>query len=106
MTGIHPIQAFNNLSKPKKAAVVAGAAVTAAAVATTAVAYAKGKQPDVKGLKAIKAGYGIIFEAAKNKAGAIKDAIVSHLPKKEKAAEVIADAKDAAADAAEAATQA
>ncbi len=93
MTGIHPVQGFNNLSKPKKAAVVAGAAVAAGAVATTAVAYAKGKQPDVKGLKAIKAGYGIIFNAAKAKAGAIKNAIVSHLPKKENT--VLETVKDA-----------
>lgn len=103
MTGIHPVQGFNNLSKPKKAAVVAGAAVAAGAVATTAVAFAKGKQPDVKGLKAIKAGYGIIFEAAKAKATNIKNLFFLIFPKKEgKAAEVVADATEAVQDAAEA----
>ena len=102
MTGIHPIQGFNNLSKPQKAAVVAGTAAGVAAVATTAVAFAKGKQPDVKGLNAIKAGYGILFNAAKARAGQIKKAIVAHLPKKEVIKEAAEQATEVATEAAEA----
>ena len=79
---IHPIQGYNSLTKPKKIAAVAGVAVGVAAAATTAVAFSQGKKADVKGMEAIKKGYGIIFEALKKGAATFANTVASHLPKK------------------------
>ncbi|MBQ8847448.1 MAG: hypothetical protein IJ003_00720 [Candidatus Gastranaerophilales bacterium] len=54
---INPVQGFKNLTPNQKKAAVAGAIGTAAAAASVVLAYSKGKNPDVKGIKAIKAGY-------------------------------------------------
>ncbi len=71
----HPVQAtkttWNNASKPKKAAMVAGAAVATAAVATTIAAGVKGKaNPDAKGISKftsrMKDGYTQIWNAVKS----------------------------------------
>ena len=91
MTGIHPVQGFKNLSTPKKVAVVAGTAAGVAAVATTAVAYSKGKKADAKGLEALKKGYGMIFEAAKTKAGKALESVKSLFNKKENVAAVASE---------------
>ena len=54
---INPIQGFKNLTPNQKKAAIAGAIGTAAVAATTILAYTQGKTAEVKGFKAIGAGY-------------------------------------------------
>ena len=70
----HPVQAaktsWNNASKPKKAAMVAGGAVATAAVATTIAAGIKGKSAaDAQGIQKftskMRDGFTQIFDAVK-----------------------------------------
>ena len=55
---INAIKSFNQMSKGKKVATIAAGAVAAAGIATTAVAYAKGRKSigaeELKNLKNIK----------------------------------------------------
>ena len=75
---INPVQGFKNLTPNQKKAAVAGAIGTAAAAASVVLAYSKGKNPDVKGIKAIKAGYIALGQGIAKKAGkafeSVKDA--------------------------------
>ena len=54
---INPVQGFKNLTPNQKKAAIAGAIGTAAVAATTILAYTQGKTAEVKGFKAIGAGY-------------------------------------------------
>lgn len=100
MTGIHPIQSvkttWNNASKAKKAAMVAGAAVATGAVAATVAAVVKGKAPeDAKGIskfgKKLVDGYKQVFAGIKSLPSKI-------FKKAEKAEEAVAEATEKVED--------
>ena len=84
------VNGFNNMSKGQKIATVSAGTVAAAGIATTAVAYAKGKNKiDGKELKqfkkitsSIKEGYKLNGEWVSQKAKVAKDAIVKFFHKK------------------------
>jgi len=89
---VNPLKNFSNMSKGAKIATISAGTVAIAGVATTAIAYARGKKKiDNKELKniekfttPIKEGYKEIGNWISTKATAAKDAIMKFFKKSDK----------------------